>query len=81
MTKKTTMVAEATTKIVLQKEESCKYGCTHGGLVAMLQMQQYDTKHYLKQGKYLNGKNCVDCTQSIVAVFEQSKEKAVFYLR
>jgi hypothetical protein len=58
---------------------TCKYGCTHGGLVEMLQMPIYATKHCLQKGNYLHKKKCFDCKQSIEAIFEKSKNKAVFY--
>ena len=52
---------------------SCNYGCAHGGLVTMQQMQPYDMKHYLGEGKYLHKKNCSDCTKSLAALFEHLK--------
>jgi hypothetical protein len=58
---------------------ACNYGCAHGGLVTMQQMQPYDTKHYLGEGKYLHKKNCKDCKKSLAALFEHSKQKTVFY--
>ena len=58
---------------------SCKYGCAHGGLVTMQQMQPYDTRHYLGEGKYLHKKKCKDCKKQIAALFEHSKRKSVFY--
>jgi hypothetical protein len=58
---------------------ACKFGCTHGGLVALQQMQPYDTKHYLGAGKYLHKKTCRDCSTSLVSLFEQSKRKTIFY--
>jgi hypothetical protein len=69
----------ATVTLGVEKVVSCNYGCVHGGLVAMQQMQPYDTRHYLGEGRYLNTKHCLDCTIPISTLFEQSKRKAVVY--
>jgi hypothetical protein len=37
----------ATVTLVVEKVVSCNYRCVHGGLVAMQQMQPYNTRHYL----------------------------------
>ncbi len=42
-------------------------------------MQPYDTKHYLGNGKYLHNKKCKDCNESIAALFNTLKRKAIFY--
>jgi hypothetical protein len=74
----TTQDAEVT-KQVKTKVLSCKYGCKHGGLLNMQQMQPYDTRHYLGEGMYLHKKNCLDCKHNLGALFKTSKMKAVFY--
>jgi hypothetical protein len=71
--------ANPLTKPVPATVQACKYGCAHGGLVEMKQMQPYDTKHYLGNGKYLHNKKCKDCNESIAALFNTSKRKAIFY--
>ena len=73
MTDKTLMVPVDTTP-------KCKFGCSHGGLIELLQMTPKDIRHYLEQGKYLHGKDCLDCNTNISELFAATKSKANFLL-
>ena len=58
----------------------CKYGCSHGGLIELLQMSPGDTRHYLEHGKYLHKKDCLDCKTNIGELFMAAKTKSKFLL-
>jgi hypothetical protein len=57
----------------------CKYGCKHGGLLALVQMIPEWAKHHLEKGKYFHDKQCKDCKESIGDLFRKSKGKGIFY--
>jgi hypothetical protein len=58
---------------------TCTYGCKHGGIIALLQMQPESTRHYLKEGNFFHNKACVDCKALIDPLFLKSKRKTLFY--
>jgi hypothetical protein len=58
---------------------TCMFGCSHGGLLDLIQMASKNTKYSLNEGNYFHGKECMDCNKQIAALFATSNSKALFY--
>jgi hypothetical protein len=79
--KKTSAIIPAVTPAApIATIPKCRYGCSHGGLIEMLQMTPMDTKHYLAPGNYLHGKACLDCNKNLGDMFVAAKNKSRFLL-
>jgi hypothetical protein len=79
--KKTSAIIRAVTPAApVATIPKCGYGCSHGGLIEMLQMTPKDTKHYLEPGNYLHGKACLDCNKHLGDMFVTAKNKSLFLL-